>query len=77
VNVAVSIFAILSSAVAVIGGHAGLLWWAYKRGEEAGERKAEQMEALTKIRVLEQQFAATQAELASIHHDGSRLPRKH
>ena len=65
-STAVAFFAILSSAVTVIGGQAGLLWWAYKRGEEAGERKAGQVEDKTKIEALEQQLAATQAKLASI-----------
>jgi hypothetical protein len=63
----VAFFAVLSSAVTVIGGQAGLLWWAYKRGEEAGERKADQAEGKIKIEALEQQLAATQAELAAIH----------
>jgi hypothetical protein len=66
VSTAVAFFAILSSAVTVIGTQAGLMWWAYKRGEEAGERKAGQVEDRTKIEALEQQLAATQAKLASI-----------
>lgn len=65
-STALAFFAILSSAVTVIGGQAGLLWWAYKRGEEAGERKAGQAEDKTKIEALEQQLAAMQAKLASI-----------
>jgi hypothetical protein len=62
----VAVFAILSSAVTVVGGQAGLLWWAYKCGAEAGERKVGQDEDKTKIRALEQQLAATQAELAAM-----------
>ena len=50
-----------------MGGQAGLLWWTYKRGEAAGERKAGQAEDKTKIEALEQQLAATRAELALIH----------
>lgn len=65
-SIAVSVFAILSSAVTVIGGQAGLLWWAYKRGEEAGEHRAGQVENTAKIEALEQQLASTRAELASI-----------
>jgi hypothetical protein len=66
VSTAVAIFAILGSAVTVLGGQAGLLWWAFRRGEEAGERKAGQAEDRTKIEALEQQLAATRAELAAI-----------
>lgn len=65
-STAVAVFAILSSAVTVVGGQAGLLWWAYKCGAEAGERKASQDEDKIKIKALEQQLAATRAELASI-----------
>jgi hypothetical protein len=73
VSIAVAVFAILSSAVTVIGGQAGLLWWAYKRGEEAGERRAGQVENTAKIHALEQQLASTRAELASILPTPPRL----
>lgn len=63
---AVAVFAILSSAVTVVAGLVGLLWWAYKRGEEAGERRARQAEDKAKIQELEQQLAATRADLALI-----------
>lgn len=69
-NAVVAFLAVLSSAVTVIGGQAGLLWWAYKRGEEAGERKADRAEGKIKIEALEQRLAATQAQLARFSGGG-------
>lgn len=73
-SIAVAVAAILSATVPLLVALASLMWWAYKRGEAAGEQKAErragervQAEDKAKIHAIEQLLAETRAELASMH----------
>jgi type VI protein secretion system component VasK len=70
-STAEAIGAILGAAVPLLVALASLLWWAYKRGEAAGEAKAERRagerslaEDKAKIQALERQLAEILAELA-------------
>jgi hypothetical protein len=69
-SITVAVFVILSAAVTALGSLASLLWWAYRRGEAAGEAKAErdaaQAEDKAKIEILEQLLAETRAELTAL-----------
>lgn len=63
---------IASATVGVLCSLAALAWWAYRRGEAAGELRAEretaqrsQAEARAKVEALERLLAETRAELAS------------
>jgi hypothetical protein len=67
-----AVAAILSGTVPLLVAFAGLLWWAYKRGELSGAEKARreaiersQAEDKAKIAALEQLLAQTRTELAS------------
>ncbi len=64
--------AILSAAVALLVALASLMWWAYKRGEAAGEARAERRagerslaEDKAKIEALERRLGEVLAQLAS------------
>jgi hypothetical protein len=65
--------AILSATVPMLAAVASLLWWAYKRGEAAGEAKAERRaderslaEDKARIEALERRLGEILAELASL-----------
>jgi type VI protein secretion system component VasK len=65
--------AILSATVALMVALASVLWWVYKRGEAAGEAKAERRagerslaEDKARIEALEHRLGEVLAELASI-----------
>jgi len=72
-SIAEAIAAILSAIVPLLVALASLMWWAYRRGEAAGEEKAErragersQAEDKAKIEALERQLGKILTELASI-----------
>ena len=64
---------ILGAAVPLLVALASLMWWAYRRGEAAGEAKAERKagerslaEDKARIRALEQQLGEILAEIAAL-----------
>lgn len=69
-NAVEAVFAILGTAVTVLGAQASLIWWAYKRGQAAGEEKAGRDAARAvdkaKIEAIERMLAETRAELAAM-----------
>ena len=72
-SMAQEIAAVLSATVPLIVALASLLWWAYRRGEAAGEEKATrrvdertQAESKAKIEILERLLTETRAELATL-----------
>ena len=72
-STAEAVAAILSATVPLLVALAGLTWWAYKRGEAAGEAKAERRagerslaEDKAKIEALERRLGEILAELASL-----------
>jgi hypothetical protein len=75
-STAVAVFAILSATVTALGSLASLLWWAYRRGESAGEAKAERdaahAEDKAKIETLEQLLTETRAELSALRPTRTR-----
>jgi hypothetical protein len=67
------ITAVLGAIVPLLAAMASLLWWAYRRGEAAGEDRAKrqadertQAESKAKIEALEQLLTQTRTELASL-----------
>jgi type VI protein secretion system component VasK len=71
-NLAEAIFVIVGGAAAVLTVIGTYTWWVYRRGQDSGraraEREADQRaraEAAEKVRTLETQLAAIQAELDS------------
>jgi hypothetical protein len=77
VNTVEAVFAILGTAVTVLGAFGSLLWWAYRRGESAGVeragRDAAQAEDKARIIALEQSLTETRAELAALQPRRRRL----
>jgi type VI protein secretion system component VasK len=80
-TIAEAVAAILSGVMPALVGATGLLWWTYRRGEEAGEGKARraaderaQAEDRARIHALEQQLAETQAQLAALQTKRRRSP---
>jgi hypothetical protein len=69
-DVTLVVFTVVGTSVAVLCALAGLVWWAYKRGQAAGAEKAgrdaARAEDQAKIDALERQLAETRAELAAI-----------
>ncbi len=72
-GIAEAVAAILSATVPLLVALAGLTWWAYKRGEAAGEAKAERRagerslaEDKAKIETLERRLGEILANLASM-----------
>jgi type VI protein secretion system component VasK len=68
-----AVAAILSATVPLLVALAGLIWWAYRRGEAAGEAKAERRagerslaEEKAKIEALDRRLGEILAELASM-----------
>jgi hypothetical protein len=49
------VFVIIGTVVAVVGSVAGLVWWAYRRGQAAATQRAEDR---ARIEALERQLAA-------------------
>jgi hypothetical protein len=81
-SIAEVVAAILSATVPLLVALASLMWWAYRRGEAAGEEKAErkagersQAEDKAKIEALGQLLAETRAELASLQPKRRRAIR--
>jgi flagellar basal body-associated protein FliL len=60
-----TIFIIIGTFVAALGSEASLLWWAYRRGQAAGEEKAGRNEDKARIAALEQQLTEIRTELAA------------
>lgn len=72
-NLAEAMFAIASGIAAVLTVIGTYTWWVYRRGEESGRARAEkeadqraQVEEAAKVRMLQTQLAAIQAELDSL-----------
>ena len=81
-SIAQAVAAILSATVPLLVALASLMWWAYRRGEAAGEERAErkagersQAEDKAKIEALGQLLAETRAELASLQPKRRRAIR--
>lgn len=53
------IFTIIGASIAGLSAVAGLVWWAYKRGQAAGTQRAEDR---AKIEALERQVAELTAQ---------------
>jgi hypothetical protein len=51
-----AIFVIIGTVVTLLGSVAGLTWWAYRRGETAGEEKAGRAEDKARIASIERQI---------------------
>jgi len=71
-STAEAVAVILGAAVPLLVALASLMWWAYRRGEAAGEAKAERKagerslaEDKARIRALEQQLGEILAEIAA------------
>ena len=71
-DLAGTIFTVAGGIAAVLGIIGSYTWWVYRRGQASGEaiaeRKADQRaqtESAAKVRILETQLAAIQAELDS------------
>jgi hypothetical protein len=84
-SVVMVVFAILGTTVTVLVALAGLVWWAYKRGQAAGAdkagRDAARAEDVAKIEALQRQLtetrtdlADTQAALAALQSKRERTP---
>lgn len=58
-NTAGVIFTIIGTSIAGLSAIAGLMWWAYKRGQAAGKQRAEDK---AKIEALERQVAELTAQ---------------
>jgi hypothetical protein len=77
-NLAEEIFVIVSGLAAALSVIGAYTWWVYRRGQDSGRARAEreadqraQAEAAERVRTLETQLAAIQAEL-----DSSRPKRR-
>lgn len=57
------VFVIIGTVVAVAGSVAGLVWWAYRRGQAAATQRAEDK---ARIEALERQLTETRKELAAL-----------
>jgi hypothetical protein len=57
------VFVIIGTVVAVAGSAAGLVWWAYRRGQAAATQRAEDK---ARIEALERQLTETRKELAAL-----------
>jgi type VI protein secretion system component VasK len=71
-NLAQAIFVIIGGAAAALTVIGTYTWWVYRRGQDSGRAKAEreanqkaQADAAEKVRTLEAQLTAIQAELDS------------
>jgi len=58
-----AVFVIIGTIVAVVGSVAGLVWWAYLRGQAAAAQSAEDR---ARIEALERQLTKTRKELAAL-----------
>jgi hypothetical protein len=63
-TVALLIFTIIGSSVALIVAVSGLAWWAYRRGVADGVRQAELAGDRTRVENFVRALAQTRAELA-------------
>jgi hypothetical protein len=79
-SVVMVVFAILGTTVTVLAALAGLVWWAYKRGQAAGTdragRDAARAEDVAKIEALQRQLAETRADLADTRAELTALQPK-
>ena len=50
-----TVFVIIGTVVAAAGSEAGLIWWAYRRGQAAATQRAD---VKARIEALERQIAA-------------------
>lgn len=83
-SVAQGLAAVLSATVPLLVALASLLWWAYRRGEAAGEERAKrqadeltQAESKAKLEALERLLAETRTELASWQPRRRRSLQRH
>jgi hypothetical protein len=58
-----AVFVIIGTVVALAGSVAGLVWWAYRRGQAAATQRADDK---ARIEALERQLAETRTELAAL-----------
>jgi hypothetical protein len=64
-----AVFVIIGTVVAVAGSIAGLVWWAYLRGQAAAAQSAEDQ---ARIEALERQLAKARKELAALRSRRAR-----
>ena len=58
-----AVFVVIGAVVTVVGSDAGLVWWAYRRGQEAAMRRAE---GKARIEALERRLAEIRKEFAEL-----------
>jgi hypothetical protein len=56
-----AVFVIIGAVVALVGSVAGLVWWAYRRGQAAAMQRAEDK---ARIEAFERHLAETRKEFA-------------
>jgi len=65
-NVALLVFTIIGSTIALVVAETTLAWWVYRRGVAAGLERAGRAGDQARIETLERKLAQTQAELTAI-----------